>query len=270
MIANATIRTLFCLLLVGSSADAFARVQSKVVDQIGLEEKIGSVVPTNVKLTNHEGVQVDSKTWLTSGKPVFLTLNYFRCTTICDKMLFDLSRAVKGSKWAPGEGYKVVTIGIDPKETQKDASKKRDQVLAIADLETADWEFLTGTEEEVRKIANAVGYKYAYDAKTDQWGHPAVFIILSGEGKVLGYRQGLSIQSRDLEYSLIEAGGGDIGSLADQLIVSCYQYDDEEGAYVPFAWGVMRLGGALTVLLLGGFLTIMIRDDRRRTRGEGA
>ena len=252
------------------AAPASARVTSSTVAQVGLEEKPGNVVPETVSLTNHLGEAVSSKEWLTTGKPVLLTLNYFRCTTICDKMLFDLSRAVKDSKWAPGEGYKVVTISIDPKEGKKEASKKRDQVFAIAELEDADWEFLTGSEEEVRKIAEAVGYRYAYDAKTDQWGHPAVFVMLTGEGKVAGYRQGLSITSRDLEFSLVEVGNGTIGSLADQLVVSCYQYDDEEGAYVPFAWGVMRLGGALTVILLGGFLAIMIRDDRRKNRGVGA
>ena len=251
---------------------AQARVQSAVIAQVGLEEKPGNVLPNGVSLTNHEGKVVKSSEWLNQGKPVFLTLNYFRCSTICDKMLFDLSRALKDVEWAPGEGYKVVTISIDPKEDAKEAAKKRNQVFAIADLkeETADWEFLTGPEAEVRKIAEAVGYQYAYDEKTDQWGHPAVFMMISSEGKVMGYRQGLSINSRDLEFSLVEAGEGKIGSLADQLVVSCYQYDDEEGAYVPFAWGVMRAGGALTVLILGGFLTIMFRGERRRNRGEEA
>ena len=264
----ASVMTLLaCLLACGVVQ---ARVQSATVAQVGLEEKPGNVLPTNVKLTNHKGETVLSSEWLTQKKPVFLTLNYFRCSTICDKMLFDLSRAIRDVEWAPGEGYKVVTISIDPKEDAKEAAKKRDQVFAIADLkeETADWEFLTGSEEEVRKIANAVGYKYAYDAKTDQWGHPAVFMMLSSEGKVMGYRQGLSINSRDLEFSLVEAGEGKIGSLADQLVVSCYQYDDEEGAYVPFAWGVMRVGGALTVLFLGGFLAVMFRGERRKNRGE--
>ena len=257
-----------CTLL--GSGPAEARVQSSVVAKVGLEEKPGNAVPGDVVLKDVNGKEVRSSSWLNAGKPVFLTLNYFRCTTICDKMLFDLARAVKGSEWAPGEGYKVVTISIDPKEGVEDAKKKEDQVFAIAELEGADWEFLTGSEESVRKIADSVGYQYAYDPKTDQWGHPAVFVMLKGDGTVAGYRQGLSVSTRDLEFSLVEIGEGTIGSLADQLIVSCYQYDDEEGAYVPFAWGVMRLGGALTVVLLGGFLARMVRADRRKSQGEGA
>ena len=267
---NLTFAVLVAALGSYGAPDAEARVKSSVVAKVGLEEKPGNIVPGDIVLKDAAGKDVRSSEWLNTGKPVFLTLNYFRCTTICDKMLFDLARAVKGSEWAPGEGYKVVTISIDPKEGVADAKKKEDQVFAIAELEEADWEFLTGPEESVRKIAEAVGYQYAYDPKTDQWGHPAVFIMLKGDGSVAGYRQGLSVSTRDLEFSLVEIGEGSIGSLADQLIVSCYQYDDEEGAYVPFAWGVMRLGGALTVVLLGGFLARMVRADRRKSQGEKA
>ena len=54
--------------------------------------------------------------------------------------------------------------------------------------------------------------------------------MLKGDGTVAGYRQGLSVSTRDLEFSLVEIGEGTIGSPRRPTYRKLLPHDDEEGA----------------------------------------
>ena len=61
----------------------------------------------------------------------------------------------------------------------------------------------------------------------------------------------------------VEASSGKIGTAVDQLLLLCFHYEPSTGKYSGVAMGVMRAGGAATILGLGGFIFIMIRNERR-------
>ena len=104
---------------------------------------------------------------------------------------------------------------------------------------------------------------YAYDAEQDQYAHPAVAMFLAPGGKVSQYVYGLTFNPRDFKFGLMEASQGKLGSPVDQLILSCFHYDAEIGRYGPFAFGIMRLGGTLTCLVLGTVLFVFWRRERQ-------
>jgi protein SCO1/2 len=87
-------------------------------------------------------------------------------------------------------------------------------------------------------------------------------MFLSPTGMVSRYLYGLTYEARDLRLAILEAAEGRVGTTMDRLILSCFVYDPETGGYVRDAMTVMRLGGVLTMLLIGAFLAIMWRRER--------
>ena len=76
----------------------------------------------------------------------------------------------------------------------------------------------------------------------------------------------LSMRPHDLRLGLVESSAGRIGSLVDQVLLLCYHYDPLTGKYGLAIAGVMRIAGILTVIVLGGFLLVMYRRERRRPK----
>jgi protein SCO1/2 len=60
----------------------------------------------------------------------------------------------------------------------------------------------------------------------------------------------------------VESGRGHIGSLVDELLLYCYHYDPASGRYGVMVMNLVRLGGVVTVVLLGGFILLMRRYDK--------
>jgi protein SCO1/2 len=113
-------------------------------------------------------------------------------------------------------------------------------------------------------LAAQLGIGYAYDAQQDQYAHPAVLMFVSPEGKVARYLYGLEYAPNDVKFALMEAAEGRVGSPVDKLILSCFHYDATLGEYGPFAMGIMRLGGATMVLIVGIPLILVWRRERRQ------
>ncbi len=239
---------------------------------ISVDEQRGVQIDPALTFTDHQGRKVRLGDFFGDGKPVLFTLNYYRCKVICSVQLDGLAQAFSKLDWTAGEdGFRVVTVSIDPREGPKLAQHKRSMILEkVGRGDDVDWTFLTGDALSIRTLAAQLGVGFAYDAEQDQYAHPAVAIFASPDGTVTQYLYGLTYQPRDLKFALIEASKGQLGTPVDQLIMSCFHYDASIGRYGPFAFGIMRLGGAATALVLGIFLLGYWRFERRRKRTRSA
>ncbi|MEM6289651.1 MAG: SCO family protein [Myxococcota bacterium] len=239
---------------------------------IEVDERKGSSIDPKLSFVDHTGATVALEDVLDGDQPVLLTLNYFRCRVVCSVQLNGLADALAELDWTAGDGkFRVVTVSIDPNETPEDARKKRDTILAaVGKGDDIDWQFLTGDALQIRALSEQLGVSYAYDAEQDQYAHPAVAMFLSPDGKIAQYLYGLTFIPRDVKFALIEASEGKIGSPVEQLYLSCFAYDPTIGRYGPFAFGIVRIGGLLTVLALGSFLFVLWRRDRRRGQVEAS
>lgn len=265
---------LAAVLTVGVAAPVRAGdpVLSPELQAIEVVDRRGETIDPELRFVDHEGKSVRLGDLFDGTRPVILSLNYYRCRVVCSVQLGGLADGLAPLDWVPGdENFQIVTLSIDPTETPADAAKKRSTVLAQLDKgDEVGWQFLTGDELSIRALAAQLGISYAYDAEQDQYAHPGVIVFATPDGRVSRYVYGLSYQPRDLQLGLLEAGEGKIGSAVDQLYLSCFSYDPSIGRYGPFAFGIMRLGGALTMLVLGFFLVFLWRRERRRTRGAEA
>lgn len=253
----------------GTAADT--AVLSPEANEIDVDEQLGEYLDGEITFVDHDGKKVKLGDYVDGERPMLLTLNYYRCPTLCNVQLNSLTEALKEFEWTPGdENFHIVTVSIDPRETPQLASDKRAAHLTMLDRELPDgsepdWAFLTGDAINIKLLAAQLGIGYAYDKGRDQYAHPPVVVFISPDGKIARYIYGLTYDTtRDIKFGLMEAAEGRVGSPVDKIILSCFHYDATEGRYGPFALGIMRLGGGLMVLLVGTVLFFFWRRERRR------
>lgn len=233
---------------------------------IDVEEHLGDRVNRDLAFVDHTGKAVKLGDFFDGERPVLLTLNYYRCPVLCNVQLNALTDTLSAFEWTPGdEHFRIVTVSIDPREGPAIAGPKREAHLKALDRGAdVDWAFLTGDAASVRLLAAQLGIGYAYDAEQDQYAHPAVVAFLAPDGTIARYVYGLTYDPKDLKFGLIEASEGRVGSTVDRIILSCFHYDATIGRYGPFAFGLMRVGGVVTLLILGFALLLFRRGERRR------
>ncbi len=249
----------------GPSRPASALPLAPAMHAVDVDEHLGNELERSLQFTDHTGKAVTLGDYFDGKRPVLLTMNYFRCPVLCNVQLNELTEALRLFDWTPGdEHFRIVTVSIDPREQVELAGTKRaNHLQALGRGDAVDWAFLTGDALNIRLLAAQLGIQYAYDPEQDQYAHPAVVVFASPEGKIARYVYGLSYAGNDLKFGLIEASEGRVGTTLDRIILSCFHYDATLGRYGPFAFGLMRIAGALTVLLIGTALLFYWRRERR-------
>jgi protein SCO1 len=233
---------------------------------VTVAEKLGKMLDLDLTFTDHRGKEVALRSLFQDQRPVLLTLNYYRCKSLCSLQLNSMVKGLKELGWNVGDKYRIVTVSIDPKESWQLGRDKRKSYLEHLGQPEADWTFMVGKQANIEKLAETVGFKYRYDKKQDQYAHPAVVFFISEKGKVSRYLYGLSFPARDIKFALVETSQGRVGSPIDKFILSCFHYDATLGRYGPFAFGIMRVGASVTAVGLFIFLAIYWRRENRRRR----
>ena len=227
--------------------------------KIDVVEKLGETIPLNVKMTDSQGRQIQLGDIFSSEKPVIIILAYYNCPMLCSLVLNGLTESAKAIDLLPGKDYHILTLSIEPKETPELAAAKKEnyiKALGIPEAEAA-WYFCVADSAAGTRLANSLGFKYYWDEVEQQWAHPAVLHVMTSDGVISRYLYGLSFKPHDLKLSLLEASRGNIGTTIDRIILYCFHYDPDSKGYVVFAGNVMRLGGVLTIIILGAFLGIL-------------
>jgi protein SCO1/2 len=238
---------------------------------IGFDQKLGDKVPLDLEFRDETGKSVRLGDYV-RDRPVILSLAYYGCPMLCGLALQGLASSLKPLGYDAGKEFRVVTVSFDPRETPEMASKAKPGYLALYGRPGAEdgWHFLTGPQDSIDRLTKAVGFRYAWDEEQQQFAHATGIVLLTPEGRVARYFFGVDYEAKDLRLGLIESAGGRIGSLADRLLLLCYQYDPHTGRYSAAAMGLVRVAAALGVAGLATFVVVLARRDRRRRdAGEG-
>lgn len=239
-----------------------------MLEGVGIDEHLGRPLDLSLTFLGEDGAPVALKDYFHSGRPVILDLVYYSCPMLCNLILNGQAETMREMDWTPGNQYEVVTISFDPKETPALAREKKQTYLANYGRPAPGWHFLTDSQGHAKRLAEEIGFHYRYDAKQQQFAHPSAIMIVTPEGRIARYLYGIKYRPRDVRFSLAEASAGRYTNALDKIMLFCYHYDPSANAYVIFAGRVMRIGGALTVLVLGFFLWRMFRADRARNAGQ--
>lgn len=240
--------------------------QDLVFDKVGVNERLGERIPTDLAFTDQTGKPVQLSRYFTGG-PVILTLNYYACPTLCPLVFRNMVDTIgKLGSFGLGKDFRIVTVSIDPEETlarAADKSAKTYAMLGKTPNPDASWPFLMGSRPSIERLAQSVGVRYSRQGKND-FAHPNVVIIVTPDGRISRYLYGLEQAPQDLKLALIEASGGRIGTsvLLNKALLYCFHYDPVGKKYVLFASRIMT-GAMLGVLILTvGLLVFLWKREK--------
>jgi protein SCO1 len=130
------------------------------------------------------------------GRPTLLILAAFSCKTLCAPIVAMAAAELAQTGLRPGTDYRLLVVGLDPRDgaaeaaTMKRAQLGTDGPLAAASL------FLTTDAVGVKRLADALGYRYARDSENDQFAHPAATFVLTPDGRVARTLSGLGLTAK--------------------------------------------------------------------------
>jgi len=237
--------------------------EDRVLQNVGFVQKLNAQVPLDLVFNDENGQPVKLSSYF-GRKPVILSLVYYQCPMLCTEVLNGIVRTMRAMPLKLIKDYDVVTVSFDPRDTPKlAADKKRVYLDSYGHPENgAGWSFLTGSENSVKALADAVGFRYVYDPVLHQFAHASGIILLTPEGRVARYFFGVEYPVQDVRLSLVEASHDKIGTPVDQLLLYCYHYDPETGRYGVVITRVLRLGAVCTVIFLVVFVAILLRKEK--------
>ncbi len=236
-----------------------------LLSQIRIDRKLDEQVPLDLPFVDEQGQPVTLGRYF-GQRPVILALVYYECPMLCTQVLNGLVSSLDVLRFDPGKEFEVVALSFDPGELPGMARDKKKAYMERYKRPGTEggWHFLTGKQESIARLTDSVGFRYAYDEKTDQYAHAATIILLTPGGRVSRYFYGIEYAPRDLRLGLVEASENRIGNAIDQALLLCYHYDPSEGKYGVAIMNVLRLIGILMIVSVGAFILIALRRDRRQ------
>jgi protein SCO1/2 len=235
---------------------------------VGINEKLGTRLPLDMPFRDAQGKEVTLGQYFDGGRPVILDLAYYRCPMLCGLVIDGLVDAVSRMNWTVGDQFQIVTLSFDPQETPPLARlKKQDTIRKLgAPAAAAGWHFLTGQQSAIEAVTDSAGFAYRWNEEQQQFAHAAALLVCTPDGRVSRYLYGIQFDPQTLRLSMVEAGGGKVGSSFDRVLLFCFHYDAQQGSYGPQVRNLMKAGGILTMLVLGGVLLGFWRRERRAGR----
>jgi protein SCO1 len=246
-----------------SSSD---RMVPPALQGVRIDQKLNAQMPLEAQFTDSVGRAVRLRDIL-GRRPALLALVYYTCPMLCDQILRGVVRGIRPLSLAPGRDFDVIAISINPNEGPADAAAKRDEIVKLYSRRASaeGWHFLTGTEDNIRAVADAVGFHYRWDPKTKMFFHAAGIMALTPEGKAARYFYGVEFAPKDLKLGLIESSHNRIGTPVDQILLFCSHYDATAGKYTTTVLSVMRLAAVgFLALLIGGLGFFWRREFQSR------
>ena len=233
-----------------------------VLSSVSFEQKLNAQLPLELPFKDEAGRAVTLGDYF-GRKPVVLTFVYYECPMLCTEVLNGLESSLRVLNETIGKEFDVITVSFDPKETPVLASGKKKAYLERYKRPEAEtgWHFLTGDQSSIDALTSAAGFNYVWDEASHQFAHASGIVVVTPQGRVSRYFFGVDYAPRDVKFALIESSNEKIGSLADRLLLYCYHYDPQQGNYGFVAMKAVRIGGALTIAALVGFMFVSLRSD---------
>ena len=267
---NQLIKKCFTLIIFGLTV-SLAAVGQAVMNpaatddevEIGVVEHLDEYLPDSISLIDEEGKQV----WLSDliDKPTVLNFVYYRCPGICSPLMEAVAGVMDKADVIPGEDYQVLTISFDPGETIDLGIRKKTNYLNL--MNNADkveeaktgWKFFVSDSASIVRVTQATGFKYKKTG--NDFTHAASLIVVSPDGKITRYLNGLYFLPFEWKMAIVEASKGQSGPTINKVLRFCYSYDPEGQSYVL---NVTKISGTLILFFAVVFLLVLVLKPKRK------
>ncbi len=238
--------------------------------EVGYEPKLGVSLPLDIMVTDETGATRALGSFLAPKKPLLLAFYYQSCAMLCSLQLESVVASLKGTKYVVNRDFQFLAVSMDPNDTVQGSLKAKWKIATAYGQTGSDagFHFVTGTPEAIRQITSAAGYRYYWEEETKQWAHASGVLLVTPEGKMARFLPGIEPFPRDLQFALLEASEGTIGTLVDKAILYCYQYNEASGRYGAAIMRTLRLSAVGTVLALAAFVVFSLRRERKAAPSE--
>jgi protein SCO1/2 len=223
---------------------------------VGIKQQLGQQLDLSMLVRDESGNLIPFAQLVNGSKPVIVSPVYYNCPRLCNFHLNGLTEGLQKVDWSPGNQFEMIALSFDPKETPDLAKAKKENYMKMYNRPGTEggWHFLTASSDVIQKFTQQVGFEFKWNEQAKEWAHASAAIVISPDGKIMRYLPGISFDPKDIKLALTEAGRGQVGSLVDSLMLYCFQYDPHKSEYTIAAFRLMKLGGLLTVLVLGIWL----------------
>ncbi len=238
--------------------------QSEDPSGIGIEEKLGQFVPLSLTFNDETGNPVILKQLIHT--PVILAPVYLHCPNVCSLLLQNLADVLDRLPAEPDKEYSVISVSFDETEKPELALEKKKTYLKMIRKPFPEdaWNFLTGDKDDIRKLTDAIGFRFKRVGH--DFEHPVALVILASDGKIIRYMYGADPLPFDLKIALVEASQGRIGPTIAKIVRFCFSYDPKANKLV---FNMLRVTGTVTLsfaLLVALFL--IFKGKRRYSKEE--
>lgn len=256
------------LWLLGGTSTQLAAIErpEQVIDtEVGVFTELGTKVDLSREFTNAKGERRSLREFAQPGKPILIAPVYYKCPRLCGLLLDGVYSLLNEIPLKLSSDFSVLVVGFDPSEKVEDAltvmNKFNARLVGDAARSTDAIQYLVGGEREVSGLMQELGFKYMRDGA--DFAHSAAVMILTPTGEISQYFTGIMFSPWDVKLSLVEASKGGIGTAVDHLLLYCFRFDPLQGKYTWAVVGLLRIGGALTLLGLGLVYYFFARKKRR-------
>jgi protein SCO1/2 len=260
---RSALATVLSLLLLGFSPARAETLTDSRLAEIKFDQKLNEKISLDLHFRDEDGKDVRLGDYF-SNKPVILVLGYYGCPMLCTLVLNGMVEGLQDIRWSIGKEYDVINVSINPHETPSLAAAKKRSYLKSYGRPNAEagWHFLTGESEAIQRLANEVGFRYAYDDVSKQYAHPSGIVVLTPDGKISRYLFGVTYSPNDLFTSLRAASSRKIGTRIQELILLCFHYRPITGRYGNLIMTAVRVSGVLTLVGLAALIVRMARREK--------
>ncbi len=246
--------------LMGFSQGAMPRTYDLSEPEIGIVERLDEYIPEDVVIIDVDGNPVVFHSLL--DKPTILALVYYRCPGICSPFTEAISDIISRSDLVLGKDFQVINVSFDPREGPELARTNRNNYhhLIRKDFNPDGWQFFVADSANIKKLTEAVGFKYKR-AGFD-FLHTAAMIFIAEDGKITRYLHGTYFLTVDLKMAVIETAQGKSGPSLSRVLAYCYSYDPAGQQYV---FNVTKVAGTLILFAaLIIFLLLVLLKPRNK------
>lgn len=222
------------------------------------ERLLNSAVP-DISLTTATGAHA-TLSQIAHGKPVLLAFVFTRCAGVCSPFLTSWRSAERAL--GQRREYVRLVVSFDPRDTSADMSTFAHH-HALDDND--DWTFAVGQPKDVRRLADAAGFWWAWDKKQQQFDHSAMLAGIRDD-RLVRLLVGGSISPARLDELVREVSGEFVRSypLPGRVPFRCVRYDAATGR-TTLDWGFALL---LIPIAATGIGTLLMFGAGARLRGK--
>lgn len=230
-------------------------------DAIGVEEKLGETIPLDLTFSDENGNAVRLGELI--DVPTIIAPIYYHCPNVCNFLQAGLARSLPKVALKPGEQYQVLSVSFDETETPSLARQSKKNYFAAMQEDFPDqaWRFLTGDKENIKRLTDAIGYRFQ---RVDQdFLHPVAVAIVSPKGKIVRYLYGTSFLPMNMTLALMEGAQGKVGVTVKKMLEFCFSFDPENKTYV---FNILRVSATVVIATAVALLTFLLVTGRKKPK----